>query len=105
MGGDTQKQICKYILARNALKIEGINQDNSETNSGQFSFVASCDLPDSLNDVELTLQIRLPDSWSGDSITIQIGDSFLLAEILSDNQGGYALVNCNPGEGTEVHVS
>ncbi len=102
---DTQEQICKYILARNALKIEGINQDNSETNSGQFSFVASCDLPDSLNDVELTLQIRLPDSWTGDSISIQIGDSFLLAEVLVDKQGGYALVNCNPGEGTEVHVS
>ncbi len=102
---DTQKQICAYIRARNALRIEELNLDNSDANPGQFSFVASSDLPDSISNVELTLQIRLPDSWNADSITLQIGDSFLQAEVLSDRQGGYALSNCNPGEGIEVHVS
>jgi len=67
--------------------------------------VALTDLPDSISDVELTLQIRLPDSWNVDAITLEIGDSLFQAEVLSDKQGGYVLFNSTPGKGTEARVS
>lgn len=100
---DTNEQICMYIRARNALRIEEVKLD--EALAGQFSFVVSCDLPDSISDVELTLQIRLPDSWIGDSMTLEFGDSFIYSEVLTDKQGGYVQINCNPGSGTEIRVS
>ncbi|MCK5137722.1 MAG: polysaccharide deacetylase family protein [Bacteroidales bacterium] len=101
---DTHERIYKYIRERNALKIIRVETGESEAAPGQFSFVASDGLADSIFNVELTLKIRLPDSWAGEIASLGVGDSFFTASILPDERGNYLLFNCLPDDTRVIHV-
>jgi len=102
---DTHERIYKYIRERNAVKIEQLNMGDSDQEPGQFSFVISDGLADSVFNVELTLKIRLPQLWNGESVSIEVGDSLFQAEVLWDPQGNYIYCNSIPVEGRKIQIS
>jgi len=101
---DTHARIYKYIRERNALKIEQVLMDDADAEPGKFSFVLSDKLADSIFDVELTLKIRLPESWDENTISLEVGDSLIQAEVQWDPRGDYVLCNILPVDGLKVQV-
>jgi len=101
---DTHQNIYKYILMRNALKIDQVELGEANMQPGHFSFVADDALVDSIFNVELSLLIRLPESWTEDSATVESGDQHIVREVLSDVQGDYLLYNCLPSANRTIHV-
>lgn len=101
---DTHESIYKYIQERNALKIEWVDTLDAELDPGYFSFIATDGLNDSVFDVELTLKIRLPESWTADTVTVSAGDSLTTIEIQSLEEASVLLYNCRPDEDRIIHV-
>jgi peptidoglycan/xylan/chitin deacetylase (PgdA/CDA1 family) len=101
---DTHQNIYKYIRMRNALKIDQLELGEAELQPGHFSFVADDGLVDSIFNVELSLLIRLPESWTEDSATVESGDQHIIKEVLSDEKGDYLLYNCLPSSARTIHV-
>ncbi len=101
---DTHQNICKYIRMRNALKIDQVETGEANAQPGHFSFVADDGLVDSIYNVELTLLIRLPESWTEDSATVETGEQHAVLEVLSDDKGAFLLYNCIPSENRVIYV-
>lgn len=101
---DTHQNIYKYIRMRNALEIEQVDMSEANNQPGHFSFVADDALVDSVFNVELTLLVRLPESWTDDSVTVESGDQHDVMEALSDDKGSFLRFNCIPSEGLAIHV-
>lgn len=101
---DTHQNIYKYIRMRNALRIEQLDLGEAQLQPGHFSFVADDYLPDSVFDVGLTLLVRLPDSWTEDSATVEAGDQQMVTKVLSDGQGSFLRYNCIPSANPAIHV-
>ena len=101
---DTHQNIYKYIRMRNALEIEQVDMSEANNQPGHFSFVADDALVDSIFNVELTLLVRLPESWTDDSVTVESGDQHEVMEALSDDKGSFLRYNCIPSEGRVIHV-
>ncbi len=99
---DTHQNIYKYIRQRNAFFLSQV--ETSETGNGQFSFVADDGLADSVFNMELTLMIRLPETWTGDTVTLETGEQQVFAEVLQDGAGSFVYFNCIPSPDRMVHV-
>jgi hypothetical protein len=78
--------------------------ENAEAEPGQFSFEMSDNLPDSIYNVELTLKIRLPESWNEEFVSLEFGDTLIQAGVRWDPLGHYVLCNSQPAEGLEIRV-
>jgi hypothetical protein len=95
---DTHENIYKYIMERNGLEVN-INNSSDEF----LAFTLDDGLPDSVFDVELTLQVMLPAEWDNDYVTINNGDELTSMEVTSSGDVKYMLFNCLPG-GQEITV-
>jgi len=95
---DTHENVYKYIMERNGLEV---NMNNS---SDEFlAFTLDDGLPDSVFNVELTLQVVLPAEWDNDYVTINNGDELTSMAVTSSGDVKYMLFNCLPG-GQEITV-
>ncbi|MEA3461056.1 MAG: polysaccharide deacetylase family protein, partial [Bacteroidota bacterium] len=89
---DTHEKIYKYIRERNALKISQVYL----TGEGNFSFIADDGLADSVFNIELTLKIHLPESWSEDTVTIEARGSQNLVKVEQGSEGSFVFFNHLP---------
>ena len=101
---DTHQNIYKYIRMRNALKTDQVDMGEANNQPGHFSFVADDALEDSVYNVELTLLIRLPESWTEDSVTVESGEQHAVLKVLSDNIGAFVQYSCLPSVSRVIHV-
>ena len=101
---DTHQNIYKYIRMRNALKIDQVDMSEANNQPGHFSFVSDDALPDSIFNVELTLLIRIPESWTEDSVTVESGEKHAVLKVLSDNRGSFVQYSCLPSVSRVIHV-
>jgi hypothetical protein len=101
---DTHQNIIKYIQMRNALNIEDLDMSMAQMQPGSFSFMADDALADSIFDVPLTLEIRIPSSWTEDSATVESGDHYGLKEVLFDDVGAYIYYNRIPSSEHKIYV-
>ena len=99
---DTHQNIYKYIRQRNGFFLSQL--DTTETGDGHFSFVADDGLADSVFNMELTLLISLPGSWTGDTVTFETGDQQMFTKVLSDETGRFAYFSCLPSPGRMIRV-
>jgi peptidoglycan/xylan/chitin deacetylase (PgdA/CDA1 family) len=99
---DTHQNIYKYIRQRNGFFLSQV--DTSETGNGHFAFVADDGLADSVFDMELTLLIRLPASWTGDTVTLETGDRQVFTKVLSDETGTFVRFSCVPAPERLIRV-
>ncbi|MCK4880751.1 MAG: T9SS type A sorting domain-containing protein, partial [Bacteroidales bacterium] len=101
---DTHERIYKYIRERNALKILQLESGEMESQPGHFSFEADDDLVDSIFNVELTLKISLPDSWTEDTVTVGPEGGFNFATVQQNEAGSFILYNWLPVSGVSINV-
>ncbi len=101
---DTHQNIYKYLRMRNALKIEQLDLGGAQSQPAYFSFVADDALSDSLFNIPLTLLIRIPDSWTEDSVTVESEDLHIVKEVLTDEKGAYIYFNQVPSADRTIHV-
>jgi len=101
---DTHERTYKYIRQRNALKIRQLDLSEIEAQAGHFSFEADDGLTDSIFNVELTLKISLPESWTEDTVSVGPEGEFTYASVLEDEAGRYVLFNWLPVNGISVQV-
>jgi hypothetical protein len=101
---DTHERIYKYIRERNALKIEGLESGEVDSQPGSFSFEADDGLPDSIFNVELTLKISLPGSWTEDTVTVGPEDGFNFVKVQQDSSHSFIYYNWLPVSGVSINV-
>lgn len=101
---DTHERTYKYIRQRNALKIRQLDISEIEAQAGHFSFEADDGLSDSIFNVELTLKISLPESWTEDTVSVGPDGLFSYSPVLEDDAGRYVLFNWLPVNGISVQV-
>lgn len=101
---DTHQNIMKYISIRNSLEIKNLDMSWAQMQPGSFSFIADDNLIDSIYNVPLTLVIRIPESWTEDSATVEREEQQLVKKILSDNQGSFIYFSCIPSAEQTIHV-
>jgi len=101
---DTHQRIYKYIRERNALKIQGLESGEADSQPGSFSFEADDGLVDSIFNVELTLKISLPESWTEDTISVGPDNEFEYVEVQQDSTGRYVLYDWVPVSGVLINV-
>jgi peptidoglycan/xylan/chitin deacetylase (PgdA/CDA1 family) len=99
---DTHQNIYKYIRQRNGFFLSQV--DTSEIVDGHFSFVADDGLADSVFNMELTLLIRLPASWTGDTATVDTGDQQVFTKVISDATGTFVRFSCIPSPDQMIRV-
>jgi peptidoglycan/xylan/chitin deacetylase (PgdA/CDA1 family) len=102
---DTHERIYKYIRERNALKIGQLDNEDLDAEPGHFSFEADDGLPDSIFNVELTLKIALPDSWSEDTVSVGPENGLNNVEVQEDSSGSFILYNWLPVSGISIHIN
>ena len=95
---DTHENVYKYIMERNGLVVS--IPDSSDE---MFAFTADDGLPDSVFDIELTLQMMIPADWDEDWVTINNGIELTSLEVISSGDERYVFYNCLPG-GSEITV-
>ena len=101
---DTHERIYKYIRERNALKILQLESGEMESQPGHFSFEADDGLVDSIFNVELTLKISLPDSWTEDTVTVGPEGGFNFETVQQNEAGSFILYNWLPTSGVSINV-
>jgi hypothetical protein len=101
---DTYERIYKYIRERNALKILNLESADMDSQPGHFNFEADDGLPDSIFNVELTLKISLPDSWTADTVTVGPEDGFNFVKVQQDSSHSFIYYNWVPVSGVSIHV-
>jgi peptidoglycan/xylan/chitin deacetylase (PgdA/CDA1 family) len=101
---DTHQNIMKYISMRNSLDIKNLDMSGAQMQPGSFSFIADDNLIDSIYNVPLTLVIRIPESWTEDSATVESGEQHHVKKILSDNLGSFIYFSCIPSAEHSIHV-
>jgi len=99
---DNHQNIYKYIRQRNGFFLSQV--DTSETGNGHFSFVADDGLADSVFNMDLTLLIRLPASWTGDTVTLETGDRQVFTKVISDGTGTFVRFSCVPSPDRLIRV-
>ncbi|MCD4709309.1 MAG: T9SS type A sorting domain-containing protein, partial [Bacteroidales bacterium] len=101
---DTHERIYKYIRERNALKILQMESGDMDSQPGHFSFEADDGLTDSIFNVELTLKIFLPASWTEDTVTVGPEGDYNFAAVQQDTTGSFVLYNYLPVNGISINV-
>jgi len=101
---DTHERTYKYIRQRNALQIRQLDLSEIGAQAGHFSFEADDGLSDSIFNVELTLKISLPESWTEDTVSVGPEGEYSYATVLDDERGRYILYNWLPVSGISVQV-
>jgi len=101
---DTHAHIYKYTRERNALRIIQLESDNMDTEPGYFTFVADDGLSDSLFDVELTLRILLPDTWTEDTVTVVADGLFIYIPVSQYGTEYFILYDWLPVSGEKIGV-
>jgi hypothetical protein len=54
--------------------------------------------------MELTLLIRLPGSWTGDTVTVETGDRRVFTKVISDETGTFVHFSCIPSPDRMIRV-
>ena len=101
---DTYERIYKYIRERNALKIFHLESGEMDSQPGHFSFEADDALEDSIFNVELTLKVYLPASWTEDTVTVGPEGEMNYMKVQQDTLGSYIHYNCLPRPGVSINV-
>jgi hypothetical protein len=101
---DTHERIYKYIRERNALKIFQLESGDMGAQPGHFSFEADDDLVDSIFNVELTLKVFVPESWTGDTVTVGPEGEYIFVKVQEDSLGPYILYDWLPTNGVTIAV-
>ncbi|MDT8402502.1 MAG: polysaccharide deacetylase family protein [Bacteroidales bacterium] len=95
---DTHENVYKYIMQRNGLEVT-MNNSSDEL----FAFTLDDGLPDSVFNVELTLQLMVPEDWNEAYVTIDDRGELTTLEVISSGDERYVFFNCLPG-GSEITV-
>jgi len=101
---DTNERIYKYIRQRNALKILQMECGDMNAQPGHFSFEADDGLADSIFNVELSLKIHVPESWTGDTVTVGPAGEYNFFKVQQDSLGPYVLYDWLPTSGMTIAV-
>jgi len=101
---DTYERIYKYIRERNALKILNLESADMDSQPGHFNFEADDGLPDSIFNVELTLKIFVPESWTGDTVTVGPEGEYSFVKVQGDTLGPYIIYDWLPTSGVTIAV-
>jgi len=101
---DTYERIYKYIRERNALKILNLESADMDSQPGHFSFEADDALVDSIFNVELTLKVSLPDSWTEDTVTVGPEAEFAYVKVQRDSLGRFIFYDWLPASGVTIAV-
>ncbi len=101
---DTHERIYKYIRERNALKIFQLENGDMGTQPGHFSFEADDALEDSIFNVELTLKVSLPTSWTDDTVTVGPDGEMNYMKVQQDSLGRFIHYNWLPQAGVSINV-
>lgn len=101
---DTHEHIYKYIRERNAFYILDMDSSGIDQEAGWFTFVADDGLNDSIFDVELSLKVHIPQSWTQDSLTIGPDDDFSYLQVQGEGTDRYVLYNWKPVSDVSIRV-
>jgi peptidoglycan/xylan/chitin deacetylase (PgdA/CDA1 family) len=101
---DTNERIYKYMRQRNALKILQMESGDKDAQPGHFSFEADDGLADSIFNVEITLKIFVPESWTGDTVTVGPEGEYKFVKVQQDSSGPYILYDWLPTSGKTIAV-
>lgn len=101
---DTHERIYKYIRERNAFRIVSLEDSEMDQQYGNFSFIADDGLPDSIFNVEITLKIAIPQSWTEDTVSVGPADEYSYLGVQQDEKGSFIYYDWLPVNGESIHV-
>jgi len=95
---DTHENVYKYILERNGMEVTMIS-----TSEELLTFSVDDGLPDSIFNVELTLQLTIPENWDDNCVTVEKDGELITLDLVYEGDYRYAYFNSLP-DGSEVKV-
>ncbi len=95
---DTHENVYKYIRERNGLDVTMIS-----TAEDLLAFSMDDGLPDSIFNVEITLQVTVPENWDDNCVTVEKEGELITLDIVYNGDEKYVYYNSLP-DGSEVKI-